>query len=177
VHKPETYDAGISHQIGRYSDAIRVPAGQGHDQIIVSGTPGLDENGAIPADFADEARQAWQNIGASLAKAGASVSDIVSGRQYLTRPEDIKAYVEVSKEMITHELALMLSVVSALVWPSIHVNSKSSPSSRPRATPPTNQVGDAATQRTTGARGRGIVRRGRPDPACSRLRGGRCREA
>ena len=68
VHKPETYDAGISHQIGRYSDAIRVPAGQGHDQIIVSGTPGLDENGAIPADFADEARQAWQNIGAILAK-------------------------------------------------------------------------------------------------------------
>ena len=121
VHKPETYDAGFSHQIGRYSDAIRVPAGQGHDQIIVSGTPGLDENGAIPADFADEARQAWQNIGAILAKAGASVSDIVSGRQYLTRQDDIKAYVEVSKEMITHEPALMLSVVSALVWPSIHV--------------------------------------------------------
>ena len=46
MHKPETYDAGFSHQIGRYSDAIRVPAGQGHDQIIVSGTPGLDENGA-----------------------------------------------------------------------------------------------------------------------------------
>jgi len=121
VHKPETYDAGFSHQIGRYSDAIRVPAGQGHDQIIVSGTPGLDENGAIPADFADEARQAWQNIAAILAKAGASVSDIVSGRQYLTRPEDIKAYVKVSKEMITHEPALMLSVVRALVWPSIHV--------------------------------------------------------
>jgi hypothetical protein len=33
----ETSDAGFSHQIGRYSDAIRVPAG--YDQIIVSGTP------------------------------------------------------------------------------------------------------------------------------------------
>jgi len=121
VHKPETYDAGISHQIGRYSDAIRVPAGQGHDQIIVSGTPGLDENGAIPADFAEEARQAWRNIGAILAKAGASISDIVSVRQYLTRAEDIKTYAGVRNEMITHEPAFMLSVVTALVWPSIHV--------------------------------------------------------
>jgi enamine deaminase RidA (YjgF/YER057c/UK114 family) len=121
VHKPETYNAGFSHQIGRYSDAVRVPAGRGHDQIIVSGTPGLDENGAIPADFTEEARQAWRNIAAILAKAGASISDIVSVRQYLTRPEDIKAYVEVRKEMITHEPALMLSVVSALVWPSIHI--------------------------------------------------------
>jgi hypothetical protein len=47
VHRHETYVAGFSHQIGRYSDAIRVPAGQGHDQIIVSGTIGFDENGAI----------------------------------------------------------------------------------------------------------------------------------
>ena len=85
MHKPETYDAGFSHQIGRYSDAIRVPAGQGHDQIIVSGTPGLDENGAIPADFADEARQAWQNIGAILAKAGASVSAIAPADQATQR--------------------------------------------------------------------------------------------
>ena len=115
----ETYDAGFSHQIGRYSDAIRVPAG--YDQIIVSGTPGLDENGNIPADFADEARQAWRNVAAILEKAGASISDIVSVRQYLTRPEDIKTYVEVRKEMITHEPAFMLLVAKAMVWPQIHV--------------------------------------------------------
>ncbi len=119
MNAPETYDAGISHQIGRYADAIRVPASR--DQVIVSGTPGLDENGAIPADFADEARQAWRNVAAILSKAGASISDIVSVRQYLTRPEDIKAYVDVRKEMIKHEPAFMLSVVSALVWPEIHV--------------------------------------------------------
>jgi 2-iminobutanoate/2-iminopropanoate deaminase len=54
----------------------------------VSGTPGLDEDGNIPADFADEARQAWRNVAAILEKAGASISDIVSIRQYLTREED-----------------------------------------------------------------------------------------
>lgn len=119
MNAPQTYDAGFSHQIGRYPDAIRVPAG--YDQIVVSGTPGLDENGHIPADFADEARQAWRNIAAILEKAGASISDIVSIRQYLTREEDIKTYVEVRNEMITHEPAGMLLVAKAMAWPEIHV--------------------------------------------------------
>jgi 2-iminobutanoate/2-iminopropanoate deaminase len=96
-----------------------VPAG--YDQSVVSGTPGLDEKGNIPADFADEARQAWRNVAAILEKAGASISDIVSIRQYLTREEDITTYVAVLKEMITHEPAAMLLVPTAMVWPEIHV--------------------------------------------------------
>ena len=119
MNAPQTYDAGFSHQIGRYADAIRVPAD--HDQIVVSGTPGLDDNGNIPADFADEARQAWRNVAAILDKAGASISDIVSIRQYLTREEDIKTYVAVQKEMIMHEPTAMLLVPTAMVWPEIHV--------------------------------------------------------
>src|SRR3954468_12538364 len=119
MNAPQTYDAGVSHQIGRYSDAIRVPAD--YDQIVVSGTPGLDENGNIPPDFADEARQAWRNVAVILEKAGASISDIVSIRQYLTREEDIEAYLAVQQEMIPHEPAGMLLVPTAMVWPEIHV--------------------------------------------------------
>jgi enamine deaminase RidA (YjgF/YER057c/UK114 family) len=119
MNPPQTYDAGFSHHIGRYADAIRVPAG--YDQIVVSGTPGLDENGNIPAEFADEARQAWRNVVAILEKAGASTSDIVSIRQYLTREEDIQTYVSVQREFITHEPAAMLLVPTAMVWPEIHV--------------------------------------------------------
>jgi 2-iminobutanoate/2-iminopropanoate deaminase len=121
VHKPETYDVGISHQIGRYSDAIRVPAGQGHDRSSSPELPASTRTApSRPISLTRRARRG-RTSERSWLKAGASVSDIVSGRQYLTRPEDIKAYVEVSKEMITHEPALMLSVVSALVWPSIHI--------------------------------------------------------
>jgi 2-iminobutanoate/2-iminopropanoate deaminase len=116
---PQTYDAGVSHRIGRYSDAVQVSTG--HEQIIVSGTPGINENGNVPADFADEVRQAWRNIAAILDKAGASISDIVSVRQYLTREEDIKAYVDVRNEMVTHEPAGMLLVAKALMRPDIHV--------------------------------------------------------
>ena len=119
MNAPQTYDAGISRQIGRYPDAIRVPAG--YDQIVVSGTPGLDENGHIPPDFADEARRAWRNVAVILEKAGASISDIVSIRQYLTREEDIETYLAVQQEMITHEPAGMLLVPTAMVWPEIHV--------------------------------------------------------
>jgi len=57
-------------------------------------------NGNIPADFADEA---WRNVAATLEKAGASISDIVSIRQYLTREEYIKTYVAVLNQMVTHE--------------------------------------------------------------------------
>src|SRR3982751_3786270 len=105
------------------SAATRMPSKcpQTMTQIVVSGTPGLDENGNIPADFADEARQAWRNVAAILEKAGASISDIVSIRQYLTREEDIKAYFAVQKEIITHEPAAMLLVPTAMVWPEIHV--------------------------------------------------------
>jgi 2-iminobutanoate/2-iminopropanoate deaminase len=105
MNAPQTDDAGISHQVGRYSDAVRAPAN--YDQIVVSGTPGLDEDGNIPADFADEARQAWRNVASILEKAGASISDIVSIRQYLTREEDIKTYVAVQREVLTHERAAM----------------------------------------------------------------------
>jgi 2-iminobutanoate/2-iminopropanoate deaminase len=119
LNAPQIYDGGISHKIGRYSDAIRVPAG--YDQIVVSGTPGIDENGNIPADFADEARQAWRNVVAILEEAGASITDIVSIRQYLTREEDIKTYVAVQQEFLTHEPTGMLLVPTAMVWPEINV--------------------------------------------------------
>ena len=50
-----------------------------------------------------------------------SISDIVSIRQYLTREEDIKTYVAVQRETITHEPAAMLLVPTAMAWPEIHV--------------------------------------------------------
>ena len=56
----EPIDAGIARQIGHYADAVRVPAD--HDQIVVSGTPGLAPNGSLAADMTGQATQAWRNI-------------------------------------------------------------------------------------------------------------------
>jgi 2-iminobutanoate/2-iminopropanoate deaminase len=119
MDRQQPRNAGTSQQIGHYSDAIPIPVGC--EKIIVVPTPGLDENDNIPADFADEARQAWWNVATILAKLGASLSDIVSVRQFLTRPEDIETYMAVRIEMITHEPTFMLLLISELVRPEMHI--------------------------------------------------------
>ena len=111
----ESFDAGIARQIGHYADAVRVPAG--HDQILVSGTPGLAPDGSLPGDMSGQATQAWQNIQTTLSQAGASLSDIVSVRQWLTSAEDIRAYVEVRNKFITHKPAALLGVIPGFVRP------------------------------------------------------------
>jgi 2-iminobutanoate/2-iminopropanoate deaminase len=112
-------DAGVAHRIGHYADAVRVPAG--YDQIYVSGTPGLTPDGTVPGTITDEARQAWRNVADILSRAGASLTDIVSVRQWLTNAEDVDAYVAVRGEFIHHEPVAMLAVVTGLVWPNIAV--------------------------------------------------------
>ncbi len=110
---------GVAAHIGRYSDAVRIPAG--HDLVVLSGTPGLDENGNVPADFADEARQAWANVRQALEQAGAALDDVVSVRQWLTSADLIAKYAAVRAEVITHSPTFMLGVVTGLVWPQIRV--------------------------------------------------------
>ncbi len=116
---PVAFDVGVAHRIGRYADAVRVPAG--YDLIATSGTPGLLADGTLPADFAAEATQAWRNVERALAAAGAQLADVVQVRQWLTSAEDIKAYGAVRSTFITHEPVFMLAVVPGLVWPNIRL--------------------------------------------------------
>ena len=112
---PEAINAGISHQIGRYADAVRIPAGM--DQVVVSGTPGLGADGSLAGDITGQATQAWQNVAAILEKSGASLHDIIAIRQWLTSADHIPGYVAVRTGFIQHQAASMLAVVPALVWP------------------------------------------------------------
>lgn len=102
-----------------YSDAIVVSGGG--TQIFVSRTPGLRADGSTPEDFTDEARQCWGNVESALAKAGAKLTDIVYMRQWLTSRENVAAYLSVSKEIIHHEPAAILSIIDGLVWPNLRV--------------------------------------------------------
>jgi enamine deaminase RidA (YjgF/YER057c/UK114 family) len=61
--------------------------------------------------------QAWQNIQTTLSQAGASLSDIVSVRQWLTSEEHVRGYVEARSKFITHKPAFMLGVIPGLVRP------------------------------------------------------------
>lgn len=116
---PQAFDAGVARQIGRYADAVRVPAG--YDQIAVSGTPGLAPDGSLAGDITGQATQAWQNVENILNRAGASLTDIVSIRQWLTDAADIRGYVEVRSKFIGHEPTNMLGVIPGLVRPDFLV--------------------------------------------------------
>src|SRR5581483_8464482 len=82
---------GVAAHIGKYADAVAVSGGGG-TQIFVSGTPGLLEDGSVPEDFIDEARQCWANVEMAL-----------------------------GKEVIRHQPAAMFSIIEGLVWPDIRV--------------------------------------------------------
>lgn len=110
---------GVAAHIGKYADAIAV-SGSG-TQVFVSGTPGLREDGTTPEDFAAEARQCWANVEKALGEAGADLTDIVYMRQWLTSRDNVSAYLAVSREVIHHAPAAMLSIIDGLVWPNLRV--------------------------------------------------------
>lgn len=108
-----------AHITTGYADAVAIT--NGGTQVFVSGTPGLREDGTPPEDFSDEARQCWANVEEALARAGAELTDIVYMRQWLTSRDDVPAYLAVSKGIIHHQPAAMLSIIDGLVWPNLRV--------------------------------------------------------
>lgn len=74
-----------------YSRAVR--AGK---HIAVTGTIGLDENGAVvaPGDGYQQAKRALEIIGAALTKLGAQFSDVIRTRIFVT---DISQWEEVGR--------------------------------------------------------------------------------
>lgn len=110
-----TIDQGIATQIGHYADAIVIPAG--YDQILVSGTPGLDQDGVLAPDIVAQSEQAWENITRILDAAGASIGDIVFIRQRLTSESDIAGYIAVRSRYVPHRPGATLAVVPTLVQP------------------------------------------------------------
>jgi 2-iminobutanoate/2-iminopropanoate deaminase len=115
----ESISTGVAAHIGKYADAVRIPAGA--EVIYTSGTPGLRPDGTVPEDFTEEAIQAWRNVEDALGRAGAALTDVVSVRQWLTDAADIPAYAKIRSSVIKHEPVFMLAVIPALVWPKIRV--------------------------------------------------------
>jgi len=110
------HDVGVAARIGKYSDAVEVGANQ--RWLYTSGTPGMDEAGEFPRDITRQAELAWGHIIKMLAAANMSVSDLVKITQYLTRAEDIPAYVQMRTRMLGEARpASMLMVVTGLPRP------------------------------------------------------------
>ena len=72
-----------------YSRAVRVG-----NQVFVSGTTGSDAAGKIAGDTYDQTKQALANIASALTQAGASLTDVVRTRIFMT---DISAWEAAGK--------------------------------------------------------------------------------
>jgi 2-iminobutanoate/2-iminopropanoate deaminase len=115
----ESIMTGIAGHIGNYADAIRIPAGV--ELIHTSGTRDCALTAPCPRTSAKKPRKLGAMSRERLARAGATLGDIVSVRQWLTDATDIPAYAAVRSLVITHPPAFMLGVIPALVWPNIRV--------------------------------------------------------
>lgn len=114
------HKAGISTQIGAYSDAVEV--GPNCRWLYTAGTPGLTPEGELASDIVGQSTQAWLNILAILEKANMSIRDIVKVTTSLTNKAHMKEYAKVRAEFLHgYEPAFMLQIVPDLVWPEILV--------------------------------------------------------
>jgi 2-iminobutanoate/2-iminopropanoate deaminase len=110
------HDIGVARQIGTYSDAIEVAAGQ--RWLFSAGTPGLAADGTLPPDITRQAELAWTHILAMLERAGMTLHHLVKVTHYLLRGDDIAACAVVRSRFLGDARpASMLPVVPALVRP------------------------------------------------------------
>jgi enamine deaminase RidA (YjgF/YER057c/UK114 family) len=118
----EFIDATVSRHIGTYSDAVVTPTSA--TQVALSATPGVRPDRTRPEDFAEEARQASDNVCEALRCAGAELSDIVQVRSWLTDPDDIDARLKDRQDVISHRPVYMLAVAPQLIRPSLRLEIK-----------------------------------------------------
>jgi 2-iminobutanoate/2-iminopropanoate deaminase len=90
--------------IGPYSQAVVVPLGE-RRMILCSGQIALDPatGVVVEGDVADQTRRVLDNLGAVLAAAGASVSDVVKTTIYLASMDDFAAVNAVYAERFIHD--------------------------------------------------------------------------
>jgi 2-iminobutanoate/2-iminopropanoate deaminase len=114
------HNIGVASQIGKYSDAVEIPAGA--RWLVTSGTPGLALDGTLPDGIAAQSELAWRHIVMMLEHAGMTINDMVKMTHYLTKESDIAEYVQVRSRFIGDARpASVLMVIPGLVRPGFLV--------------------------------------------------------
>lgn len=102
--------AGAPKPVGPYSQAIL-----SGDFVFVSGNVGFDPNSGTLGDSIEaQTRQTLQNIGAILAEAGCSFSDVVKSSCFITEAANFAAFNEVYREFFAQPYPARSTIVCNL---------------------------------------------------------------
>ncbi len=139
--------------LGMYSHGVVSPPG---DIVVVAGQVGMDGHGWVAGpDVGSQTRQALENIRAVLAAAGCTMRDVIRFQTFLTRAEDIPAFMQARREAFpsyfpdgTYPPNTLL-VVSRLVRPElvVEIEAMAVKPSRPAAAPKAKAKAKAKARR------------------------------
>jgi len=94
--------AGIRPPFGRYSHGIAVPAGA--RLVFCSGQLGLKPGDMLPPTVEGQTEVCFQNIAAILAEDGMGLGDLIRLNGYVTKRDDMKAYMTVRDRFVSEPL-------------------------------------------------------------------------
>jgi enamine deaminase RidA (YjgF/YER057c/UK114 family) len=85
--------AGVSPPLGRYSQLVRVRAGE---LLFLAGQVGVDSDGKLVGrdDVGLQVEQIYRNIGEVLRSAGASFGNVVQFTTYIVGRENVEPFLE-----------------------------------------------------------------------------------
>jgi enamine deaminase RidA (YjgF/YER057c/UK114 family) len=111
---------GIRAPFGRYSHGMAVPAGA--RLVFCSGQLGVKEGDLLPPTVEGQTEVCFANIAAILAEDGLGLADIVRLNAYVTKREDMRAYMSVRDRLVSEPLpASTLMIVAGFTRPEFLV--------------------------------------------------------
>lgn len=110
----------IRAPFARYSHGVEVAPGS--RLVFCAGQLGIGPDGAVPETVEGQAERCFENIRAVLQEAGLDLSDIVRVNAYVTRREDMPAYMRVRDRIVGEPPpASTLLIVSGFTRPEFLV--------------------------------------------------------
>jgi 2-iminobutanoate/2-iminopropanoate deaminase len=104
--------------VGGYSHTAVVPAGA--SLVFVSGQVGLRPDGSLPASFAEQAEQVFENVRACLAAHGLGMDAVVKLTTFIAPGQDLKVMREVRQRSFgSHRPTSTAVFVAQLVDPAL----------------------------------------------------------
>ncbi len=103
--------ATIGKPLARYSHGMEIAPGA--RLVVTSGQLAVRPDGSVPADCEAQVRQCFANVAAILAEAGMNLADVVRINAFVTKREDMPAYMKVRDELFpdTPPASTLMAVV------------------------------------------------------------------